>query len=53
MERQVAGLRPIHLVHECFVSIDIETLVTEKFITLTVHNTRQEMSGPGYGAEEL
>ena len=60
MERQGAGLRPIHLVHSSFVSIDIETLVTMKFTLLTVYNTRQrlnmlrqEMGKPGYGTEEL
>ena len=60
MERQVAGLRPIRLVPSSFVSNDIETLVTKKFILLTVYNTRQrlnmlrqEKGKPGYGTEEL
>ena len=59
MERQVAGLRPIHLVDSSFVSIDIETLVTMKFTLFTVYNTRQrlnmlrqEMGKPGYGTEK-
>ena len=60
MERQGAGLRPIHLVYPSFVSNVIETLVTMKFLLLTVYNTRQrlnmlrqEMGKPGYGTEEL
>ena len=60
MERQVAGLRPTHLVQSNFVSNDIETLFANKFIRFTVDNTRQrlnmlrqEKGEPGYGTEEL
>ena len=60
MKRQVAGVRPIHLVQSSFVSNDIETLFTKKFMLNTVDKTRQrlnmlrqEKGKPGYGTEEL